>query len=100
MASKSMMPIVCSTMARLHSGTATLACGVCVGDDLALSNVHTVFFVKSCRSYYFCMTQETVRRLPFRCHTRKGSDLDQSQQTNKMALTPALSRKCPGAFQQ
>ena len=33
--------------------------------------------------YYFCMTQETVRRLPFRCYTRKGSDLDQSQQTNK-----------------
>ena len=29
------------------------------------------------------MTQETVRRLPFRCYTRKGSDLDQSQQTNK-----------------
>ena len=30
--------------------------------------------------YYFCMTQETARRLPFRCYTRKGSDLDQSQQ--------------------
>ena len=60
------------------------------------------------------MTQETVRRLPFRCYTRKGSDLNQSQptnkqdgaqvvcsaneQTNKMALTPAPSRKCPGPF--
>ena len=36
--------------------------------------------------YCFCMTQETVRRLPFRCYTRKGSDLDQSQQTNKIKL--------------
>ena len=33
--------------------------------------------------YYFCMTQETVRRLPFRCYTRKGSDLDQSQQRKR-----------------
>ena len=36
--------------------------------------------------HYFCMTQETVRRLPFlpfRCYTRKGSDLDQSQQQRK-----------------
>ena len=32
---------------------------------------------------YFCMTQETVRRLPFRCYTRKGSDLDQSQQRKR-----------------
>ena len=31
-------------------------------------------------SIIFCMTQETARRLPFRCYTRKGSDLDQSQQ--------------------
>ena len=41
---------------------------------------HTLYYYYY---YYFCMTQETVRRLPFRCYTRKGSDLDQSQQTNK-----------------
>ena len=32
---------------------------------------------------YFCMTQERLRRLPFRCYTGKGSDLDQSQQRKR-----------------
>ena len=42
--------------------------------------------------YYFCMTQETVRRLPFRCYTRKGSDLDQIK--NKIAGEIASLTDC------
>ena len=45
------------------------------------------YYYYQLRYYYFCMTQETVRRLPFCCYTRKGSDLDQSQHT---LTTPML----------
>ena len=42
-------------------------------------------YVCAYRIMCMCMTQETVRRLPFRCYTRKGSDLDRiwSQQRKR-----------------